>query len=67
MKIETLHHEVQDLTWLNGESEEKHAKLLDKYRMKKQKISEERIRMRKDYTAMEQRFEGYINNLQKVM
>ena len=53
MKIETLHHEVQDLTWLNGESEEKHAKLLDKYRMKKQKISEERIRMRKDYTAME--------------
>lgn len=53
MRIETFHHEVQDLTWLNKESEEKHAKLLDKYRMKKQKISEERIRMRKDYAAME--------------
>ena len=53
LKIESMHHEIIDLTWLNAESEEKHAKLLDKYKIKKQLINDERTKMRKDYAAME--------------
>lgn len=55
--IEMLKQQADELTWLNSLNEQNYAKLDEKYKAKKQKIKDERLKYKRIIEEMEQGYE----------